>query len=65
VNQHTSLGQSGATDPTVHERDGWKWINRCPVCNAEAKIEDDDLWWCENGHHADYPEPEVVERPDA
>lgn len=48
--------------PTIHERDGWRWINRCPVCKAEALIEDDDLWSCENGHLFDMPNEEVLSR---
>lgn len=51
-------------EPVVHERDGWAWINRCAVCNAETKLDVDDLWWCENGHHTDYPHNEIVRRPD-
>jgi len=48
---------------TIHERDGWRWVNLCPVCGKEAMLELDDgldLWWCENGHHADYPNPVEV-----
>jgi len=56
------MGQS-ETSPTVHERDGWKWINRCPVCGEETRLDVDDLWICPNGHHADMPNQEIVERP--
>jgi hypothetical protein len=53
------------TEPTIHERAGWRWINRCPVCNKETCLDLDDLWWCDEGHHADMPNQEIIERPNA
>lgn len=49
--------------PTVHERDGVYWVNLCPRCGEETRLDLDDLWWCANGHHADYPNAIEVERP--
>jgi hypothetical protein len=52
-------------EPTVHERDGYRWINRCPVCNAEAVFAFDELdyWTCENDHWFDMPNEELLSQP--
>jgi uncharacterized C2H2 Zn-finger protein len=47
----------------IVERDGWRWINRCPRCEANALMEDDHQWSCDNGHLFDMPNEEIVSRP--